>query len=100
MKRLQDLDLNLLVTFQLLYREQKISVVAETMGLSQPAVSHALNRLRKVFDDELFYRTARGMRPTVMADQLAEPLFYALSTIEHSINHEDHFDPVTSARQF
>ena len=100
MKRLQDLDLNLLVTFQLLYREQKISVVAETMGLSQPAVSHALNRLRKVFDDELFYRTARGMRPTAMADQLAEPLLYALSTIEHTINLEDHFDPATSARQF
>lgn len=100
MKRLQDLDLNLLVTFQLLYREQKISVVAEAMGLSQPAVSHALNRLRKVFDDELFYRTARGMRPTAMADQLAEPLFYALSTIEHSINLEDYFDPTTSTRQF
>lgn len=100
MKRLQDLDLNLLVTFQLLYREQKLSVVAEAMALSQPAVSHALNRLRKVFDDELFYRTARGMRPTAMADQLADPLFYALSTIEHSINVEDHFDPATSTRQF
>ncbi|MCH8551917.1 MAG: LysR family transcriptional regulator [Natronospirillum sp.] len=100
MIRLQDLDLNLLVTFQLLYREQKMSAVAETMELSQPAVSHALNRLRKIFDDELFYRTARGMRPTALADQLAEPLFYALSTIEHSVNLQNSFDPATSTRQF
>ncbi len=100
MKRLQDIDLNLLVVFQLMYRERKTSAVAELMGLSQPAVSNALGRLRKEFDDELFLRTARGMQPTHLADQIAEPVFYALSTIEHSINVRDSFDPATAQRVF
>ena len=100
MKRLQDIDLNLLVTFQLLFRERRLSTVAERMGLSQAATSNALNRLRKTFDDELFYRTARGMEPTEFAERLAEPILYALSSLEHSINFQHRFDPQTSDRQF
>lgn len=100
MKQLQDIDLNLLVTFKLLYREQKLSTVADQMGLSQAAVSNALARLRRTFDDELFYRTARGMHPTEFAEKLAESILYALSSLEHSINFQYQFDAATSDRRF
>ena len=54
MIKLQDLDLNLLLVFHLMYRERKTGAVAELMGLSQPAVSNALKRLRLTLGDELF----------------------------------------------
>jgi DNA-binding transcriptional LysR family regulator len=100
MKKLQEIDLNLLVTFKLLYQERKISSVANILGLSQAAVSNALNRLRKSLNDELFYRSARGMAPTQLANELAEPILYALSNIEHSINFNNQFNPQTSSRRF
>lgn len=100
MIRLQDIDLNLLVVFQLMYRERKTSTVAEILGLTQPAVSNAIARLRKVLGDDLFLRTARGMEPTPFADSIAEPVLYALSTLENSVNVRDAFDPATSTRTF
>lgn len=60
----RDIHLNLLVVFQQLYRERRVSVVADNPGLTQPAVSNALRRLRTMMGDELFLRTARGMEPT------------------------------------
>lgn len=78
---LKDVDLNLLVVFQQLIKDGKVSTAATALGLSQPAVSNALNRLRRLFDDELFVRTARGMAPTPVAEELAEPIAYALSSI-------------------
>jgi DNA-binding transcriptional LysR family regulator len=71
---LKDVDLNLLVVFNQLLLERRVSAVAATLGLTQPAVSNALNRLRKLLDDELFLRTAHGMAPTPFALQLAEPI--------------------------
>ena len=56
----KDIDLNLLVVFQEVFQERQISSVAKKLGLSQPAVSNALARLRKSFADELFVRTAQG----------------------------------------
>lgn len=100
MIRLQDIDLNLLVVFQLMYRERKTAVVAEILGLSQPAVSNAIARLRKLLGDELFLRAARGMEPTPFADHIAEPVMYALSTLENTVNVRDVFDPATSTRRF
>lgn len=100
MVRLQDIDLNLLIVFQLMYRERKTGVVAEQLGLSQPAVSNALARLRKVLNDELFERTARGMRPTPYADNIAESVGYALSTLQDGLNFEERFDPAKSDRTF
>lgn len=100
MIRLQDIDMNLLVVFQLLYRERKTQTVAEQLGLTQPAVSHALRRLRRLLDDELFERTARGLKPTPYADRIAEPVVYALSTLQESLNVRDLFDPATSNRTF
>ncbi|PSJ44719.1 LysR family transcriptional regulator [Zobellella endophytica] len=100
MTQLQDIDLNLLLVFQLMYRERKTGVVAEQLGLSQPAVSNALARLRKALNDELFERTSRGMKPTPYADLIAEPIAYALATLQDTINYHERFDPLSSERAF
>ena len=100
MIKLQDIDLNLLLVFQLMYRFRKTGLVAEELGLTQPAVSNALARLRLALHDELFLRTARGMRPTPFSDSIAEPVGYALSTILDGLNFEQSFDPFLSNRSF
>lgn len=64
---LKDLDLNLLVIFLQLFRDRRVTTAAEALDLSQPGVSSALNRLRRLLGDELFYRTGRGMQPTPYA---------------------------------
>jgi DNA-binding transcriptional LysR family regulator len=97
---LKDIDLNLLVIFNQLLTERKVSKVAENLGLGQPAVSNALARLRKLFGDELFLRTSSGMQPTPFADQLAESIGYALGMIHGAINVKNSFDPATSKRSF
>ncbi len=100
MIRLQDIDLNLLVVFQLMYRERKTGLVAEHLGLTQPAISNARARLRLALHDELFERTARGMRPTPFADSIAESVGYALSTLQEGLNYQERFDPKSSERSF
>lgn len=97
---LKDVDLNLLLVFHQLLLERRVSIVAEKLGLSQPAVSNALKRLRLLLGDELFQRTSKGMEPTPYANQLAEPIAYALSTIHSSLNDRHSFDPLTSNRKF
>jgi DNA-binding transcriptional LysR family regulator len=96
----KDIDLNLLVVFQEVFQERQISSVARKLGLSQPAVSNALARLRKSFDDELFVRTAQGMQPTPLAQQLAEPISSALGNITRALNQQEEFDAATSKRHF
>ena len=97
---LQDIDLNLLVVFNELLRQRRVSAVASTLGISQPAISNALNRLRKVLGDELFLRTSKGMVPTPFAETLAEPIAYALGTIHNTLNATSQFDPASSTRAF
>lgn len=96
----KDIDLNLLVVFQEVFQERQISSVAKKLGLSQPAVSNALARLRKSFDDELFVRTAQGMQPTPLAQQLAEPVASALASITRALNQHEVFEAATSKRHF
>jgi DNA-binding transcriptional LysR family regulator len=96
----KDIDLNLLVVFQQVFQERQISAVARSLGLSQPAVSNALARLRRQFDDELFVRTASGMQPTPRAEQLADSVAVALRHITAALNTEHAFDPDTSQRRF
>lgn len=98
--KLSEIDLNLLVVFNHLLSERRVSTVAEIMGRSQPAISSALNRLRHLLGDELFVRTARGMEPTSHALYIAESVAYALGTIESAINEREVFDPLTSTRKF
>jgi DNA-binding transcriptional LysR family regulator len=97
---LRDIDLNLLLVFDRMLAEKRVSAVAESLGLSQPAISNALARLRRAFGDELFLRTARGMEPTPFALQLAEPVAYAMGTLHEALNQQTVFDPATSTRSF
>jgi DNA-binding transcriptional LysR family regulator len=97
---LRDIDLNLLVVFNQLLMDRRVSTTADKLGLSQPAVSNALKRLRTLLKDELFVRTARGMEPTPYALNLVEPLGYALGTLQNALNQRDSFDPSTSERTF
>jgi DNA-binding transcriptional LysR family regulator len=97
---LQNIDLNLLVVFNELLRQRKVSATAIALGITQPAVSNALNRLRKVLGDELFLRTSRGMIPTPFAETLAEPIGYALGAIHDSLNVTTQFAPASSTRAF
>ena len=94
------IDLNLLSVFQEVYRERQISAAARRLGLTQSAVSNALARLRKTFGDELFVRTANGMQPTPLAQQMAEPIGAALAQVALALSQRSRFDPGTSGRRF
>ena len=94
------LDLNLLLVFHHLLREKRVSAVATVLGMSQPAVSSALGRLRTSLGDELFLRTQHGMAPTPYALQLAEPVATALDGLQQALNVRAAFDPATSERRF
>ena len=97
---LHDIDLNLLTVFAQIYQDRKVSVAADNLGLSQPTISNALGRLRRLLDDEVFLRTARGMQPTPLADQLAVPIANALTAIREALARQLVFDATTSMRQF
>ena len=97
---LSEIDLNLLRVFHQLMLERRVSSAAETLGLSQPATSNALRRLRDLLGDELFLRTPRGMEPTPYALQLAAPVSLALSTLHDALNARSSFDPMASQRSF
>jgi DNA-binding transcriptional LysR family regulator len=97
---LKDIDLNLLVVFNELLVERSVSRVATKLGLSQPAVSNALGRLRKLVGEELFVRTSRGMDPTPHALTLAEPIADALSAIHATLNEATTFSASASKRRF
>ncbi len=97
---LRDLDLNLLVVFNQLILERRVNAVAQSLGITQPGVSNALGRLRRHFDDELFLRTSKGMEPTPFAASLAEPVAYALGTLQSALNLRTSFAPATSSRTF
>lgn len=93
------IDLNLLRVFDAIFREGNVVRAAQRLGLSQPAVSHALGRLRHALNDDLFVRSAQGMLPTARADQLAHPVRQALNYLELGLQPVD-FDPQTSKLKF
>lgn len=97
---LHEIDLNLLVVFNQLLVERRVSKVAENLGISQPAVSNSLAKLRKLFGDDLFLRTPKGMEPTPYADQLAESVSYALAMIHSGVNQRSSFEPASAKRSF
>lgn len=97
---LHEMDLNLLVVFNELLTQRRVSKVAESLGISQPAVSNSLAKLRRLLGDELFLRTAKGMEPTPFADQLAESVSYALAMIHSGLNQRTSFVPETAQRAF
>lgn len=94
------IDLNLLVVFDALMLERSVTRAGEKVGLSQPATSNALNRLRRLFQDELFTRTAEGMQPTQRAIALFPVVRQILLQIESSLANEPLFNPGKSERIF
>ena len=96
----QDVDLNLLRVFDAVLAARGVTPAAARLGLTQPAVSNALARLRKVFGDALFVRTTGGMDATPFARELAEPVRQALALLESALAHGPGFDPASSKRAF
>lgn len=92
------LDLNLLTVFDALMRERHVGRAAERLALTQPAVSHALGRLRDLIGDPLFARHARGMRPTPRAEALSATIAPALAALRGSLFAQRDFDPSAVAR--
>lgn len=97
---LRSFDLNLLVLFDTLYETRKLGEAARRIGLSQPAASQALTRLRDTFDDRLFERRGRGMEPTPLAHALAPAVREALGGLERCLLSLREFDPSKSDREF
>ncbi len=97
---LRNVDLNLLTIFDAIMQTGKLSGAAEKLGMTQPAVSNALSRLRLTFDDELFLRSRYGMTPTPTANALVGPIRQALSLIETTLEDGADFDPDDSSRTF
>ena len=97
---LASLDLNLLVALDALLRQRSVTRAAEQMGLSQPAVSAQLGRLRRHFHDELLTRVGNSYRLTPLAVQLAERVRVALTSAERVFAAESDFDPASSTREF
>jgi DNA-binding transcriptional LysR family regulator len=97
---LRSVDLNLLTIFDAIYTEQNLSRAAEHIGMSQPAMSAALGRLRVEFKDELFVRTGRGVKPTPRAIELSHPVRDVLDRIIATLSQVRSFDPETSQRLF
>ncbi|NIB38838.1 LysR family transcriptional regulator [Pseudomaricurvus alkylphenolicus] len=93
--QLSRIDLNLLIALQVLLEERNTTKAAERMFITQSAMSKTLNRLRQVFDDELFTRQGFGLKPTPKAEQLARPLQETLKTV-YGMVHPTPFDPASA----
>src|SRR3954471_11280499 len=86
-------DLNLLKAFDALMAERAVTRAGTRIGLSQPAMSHALSRLRSLFSDDLFVRGRGGLEPTARAREIAPLISAAIEQIEAALNLGIGFDP-------
>ncbi|EJM09204.1 transcriptional regulator [Pseudomonas sp. GM18] len=98
MNNLRRLDINLLLTLDVLLSEHNVTRAAQRLNLSQPSVSVHLAKLRDIFSDPLLLPGPRGMRPTARADELREPLRLALEALERAVSPASPFNPA-EARQ-
>jgi DNA-binding transcriptional LysR family regulator len=94
------LDLNLLVVFDAVAQERNATRAAVQLNMTQPAISHALARLRNALRDELFVRTPNGMEPTPYAERLIGPIRAALESLRTALDGAAPFDPETAERGF
>ncbi len=94
------LDLNLLLVFRILMQERSVSAAARSLSLGQPAVSHALSRLRATLQDPLLVRSGRGMEPTPFALELFDQIVPALEQIEGALRRAEPFEPESVDRTF
>jgi len=97
---LSKIDLNLFVVFDAIYSEANLTRAGEIIGITQPAVSNSLSRLRTMFDDPLFIRTAKGMTPTPVARNIVGPVRQALTLMRSSVQDSDSFDAETSNKLY
>ncbi|AZD16340.1 DNA-binding transcriptional regulator, LysR family [Pseudomonas sp. NFPP07] len=97
MNNLRRLDINLLLTLDVLLAEHNVTRAAHRLNLSQPSVSVHLAKLREIFGDPLLLPGPRGMRPTARADALREPLRRALEALELAVSPASPFDPGAAA---
>lgn len=100
MAKLRNVDLNLLVAFEVLMRERSVSRAAEKISVTQSAMSHILHRLREQLDDPVLVKTGRGMQPTDRALSLVEPVSRILREIEELLQSPTGFGPRSSQRRF
>ena len=96
---LSSVDLNLLVAFEALMEERNVTRAGARVGLAQPSMSSVLTRLRALFGDDLFVRSASGMQPTVKALALTRPIGDALAQIRGVLAPGSAFDPATARRR-
>jgi len=96
----QDVDLNLLRVFDAVLQERSVTAAAARLGLTQPAVSNALARLRTLLGDALFVRTPVGMEATPFARGVAEPVRQALALLDSALAHGPGFEPASATRAF
>ncbi|TMG76468.1 MAG: LysR family transcriptional regulator, partial [Betaproteobacteria bacterium] len=96
----QDIDLNLLRVFDAVLQERSVTAAAGRLGLTQPAVSNALARLRTLLGDALFVRTPVGMEATPFARGVAEPVRQALALLDSALAHGPGFEPASATRAF
>ena len=89
---LNKVDLNLFIVFDAIYTEANLTRAGQIVGITQPAVSNALARLRETFNDPLFVRTAQGMVPTPMAQNIIGPVRNALQLLRVSVQESRTFD--------
>lgn len=97
--QLRMVDLNLLTVFDAVMQEQNITRAAHSLGMSQPAVSNAVARLKVMFNDELFVRYGRGIQPTARAYQLFGSVRQALQLVQNELPGSG-FEPASSERVF
>lgn len=97
---LRNIDLNLLTVFDAIMAEGNMTRAAETIGMTQPAISLAVSRLRDLVGDPLFERTGRGVKPTPRALTMAAPVRRALETLSNAVESGGEFDYRTSDRTF
>ncbi|WP_431831608.1 LysR family transcriptional regulator [Cupriavidus consociatus] len=93
-------DYNLLTVFDAMLRERSVTRAAAQLGLTQSAMSHALNRLRDYFDDPLFVKTPAGMTPTIKAEALAGTVLEVMTAVRTRVLPQASFDPVSLRRTF
>jgi DNA-binding transcriptional LysR family regulator len=100
LSKIKRVDGALLLVFRELMRQRRTTVVAERLGLTQSAISHALARLRELFDDPLFMRRPNGLEPTQRALELAPRVEEIIRLTEATLDVGREFDPITTRRNF
>lgn len=98
--RLNQVDLNLFVVFETIYAKRNLTRAAEVLCISQPAVSNALTRMRKTFNDQLFVSTPQGMVPTPVAENIVGRIGEALQLLNSSVQEADLFQPTSAQKVF